>query len=407
MRRRSFELWGILTLLATSSCQCADENPGWELYEDIGLAEDLPAPVEDLPDAPPDLPPLTDTGWQPEEIVDNIPLSHALNERTSLAVDSAGTVYLGFHRCQTRDCDQVDLTMARRARGGQWTYETVKRQRGTFGIEVANPEQVVAAFLDHTDNTFKVAKRSGANLWEFNALGVRRTGPSDGLDITPDADRMFVTFANERGDPVSLFVHSQDEWRALQTLDIGEASAAYERGLASDNQGNLYLVHRGGPEPSPWGVARYSLRDGEWRERTYYQDMPRPRPSSLVVTRERKLCIAGDVANLWLTVTCGDMTNLERERWQLEEEVALGAGGYSSMLEGTDGSLYVAYPSQSNTALRLARKRPDSNRWNAETVFEKNAYGVSTIIDHDDLLMISYYTCGLQNCSLEVISRVQ
>lgn len=199
---------------------------------------------------------------------------------------------------------------------------------------------------------------------------------------------------------------AQGEWRGLENLDIGDASAAYERGLGSDDQGNMYLVHRNGPFGSPWGLARYNLRDGEWKERTYFERTPRPRPSSFVVKRDGKLCIAGDTNNLHLVVTCGDMTDLERDRWDLDEEVALGSGGYSSMLEGSDGSLYVAYPTDGNTELRLAKKDP-SDTWSFDTVFEKNAYGVSTIIDSRDLLVISYYTCGAQNCSLEVISRPQ
>ena len=390
-------------LIAASGCQCADSDPGWALYEDFGFGVDV---GPDLPLAP-DMGMLPDPPREPEEIAVDVPLSHALNERTALAVDEQGTVYLGYHACRTRACEQVDLTLGRRARGGDWTFETVKEQRGTFGIDVAVPEEVVAAFLDPTDNTFKVARRLGVDAWEFRALGVRRTGPSDGLDITADAERMFVTFANERGDPVSLFAMEDGVWRAAPTLDIGHASAAYERGLGSDDAGNLYLVHQQGDDPSPWGVARYSMRDGEWKERTYYQELPRPRPSSLVVTSDGQLCIAGDINFGRVTITCGDMTHLERKRWEFDEHVALGAGGYSSMLEGSDGALYVAYPSDSNTQLRLARKPADSDAWTIETVFEKNAYGVSTIIDSQNLLVISYYTCGSLNCSLEVISRRQ
>lgn len=410
MKTRNALTIGLLLTSIATSCRCGDEHPGWQLYEDVSLREDV-ANVEDLTvveDFGVDLPAETDAGWQPEEVVEDVPIDHALNERTSLAVDDDGTLFLGYHRCVDENCGEVDLVVARRARGAsRFTHETVKRQRGTFGIAVANPEEVVAAFLDPTDNTFKVSRRLGPNEWEFRALGVRRTGVSDGLDLAPDADRMFVTFANERGDPVSLFVLAQEQWRALASLDIGEASAAYERGLASDNQGNLYLTHRRGPDPSPWGVARYSLAAGEWTDRIYYEQTPRPRPSSMLVTDSRRICIAGDVDFRWLTITCGDMTNLERDRWQLDEEVALGAGGYSSMLEGTDGSLYVAYPSQDNTLLRLAEKPADSDVWSAQTVIERNAFGVSTIIDDADLLVISYYTCEGGRCSLQIVSQRQ
>lgn len=397
-------------LFASSSCQCSDNDPGWELYEDVELREDVgPPPADvgfDLPEPvdmfdPPD-------EWVPEEIVENVPLTHALNERTSLAVDENGTIFLGYHACASQQCDEVYLTIARKARGRGWTYERVKRQEGTFGIDVARPEEVVAAFLDPTDNSFKVARRISPNQYEFRSFAVRRTGRGDGLDIAHDADRMFATFANERGDPVSLFVLSQNQWRGLETLDIGaDASAAYERGLAADGQGNLYLIHRGGPFGSPWGLARYSLTEGAWLERTYYDGIVRPRPSSFLIREETgELCIAGDTATE-LVVTCGDMDDLARNRWSLGETVALGSGGYSSMLEGSDGSLYVAYPVGGNTELRLARKAPNDDIWTFETVFEKNAYGVSTVIDKDDLLVISYYTCGAQNCSLEVISRPQ
>ncbi len=398
----AYRIIAIAMAMMVSNCTCSDPNPGWEFEEDFELTSP-PPPIEDMPVSedftmPPDM-------WEPIEVVTNVPLSHALNERTSLAVDSNGTLFLGYHACTSRDCSAVDLVIARRARGQDWTFETVKRQRGTFGIEVANPEEVVAAFLDPTDNTFKVARRLAANDYELRTLGVRRTGVSDGLDITPDGERMFVTFANERGDPVSAFVLAQGEWRALQNLDIGDASAAYERGLGSDGQGNLYLIHRNGTFGAPWGLARYSLRDAEWKERTYFEQTPRPRPSSFVVKRNGELCIAGD-NNSSLVVTCGDMFDLERDRWNLAENVALGAGGYSSMLEGSDGSLYVAFPSDGNTRLRLARKSPEDD-WDFQTVFDKNAYGVSTVIDSRDLLVMSYYTCDAANCSLEVISRPQ
>lgn len=397
----SFLPIAVAAIVAASSCQCDDEHDGWDFYEDAGTEVDA-ATFEDVA-----LLPETDAGWQPEEVVPEVPIDHALNERTALTVDANGTVFLGFHRCREASCRDTELVVARRARESRrWTYETIKRQQGTFGIAVAIPEEVVAAFLDPLDNTFKVARRTGADEWELRTLGVRRTGPADGLDLAPDGERLFVTFANTRGDPVSLFALADGEWRQLESLDIGDASAAYERGLASDGQGNLFLVHRRGSDPAPWGIARYSAAEGRWRERTYYDVIPRPRPSSLVVSDTRRVCIAGDVS-FGLMVTCGDITNIERDRWRVGDQVALGAGGYSSMLEGTDGALYVAYPAAGNTELRLAKKEPDADEWTVETVANKNAYGVSTVIDDDDLLLISYYTCRGITCSLEVLSRRQ
>lgn len=390
-----------------SSCTCADEHGPWDLVEPYGDAGvDVSESVDstftlDLAD---DVPPPPDE-WVPDEVVTDVPMSHALNERTSLTVDANGTLFLGYHACHNARCSNPSLVIARRQRGGEWTHETVKSQRGTFGIAVSQPEHPIAAFLDPTDNTFKVARRDAPNRYDIRTLGVRRTGVSDGLDLTPDAGRMFVTFANERGDPVSLFVHAQGSWRALENLDIADASAAYERGLGADDEGNMYLVHRNGSFGSPWGLARYSLAEGHWGERAYFQSSAL-RPSSLVVKRDGELCLASDIFNSELVVTCGDMDNLERSRWDLGEDVALGSGGYSSMLEGSDGSLFVAYPTNFNTELRLARKNP-SDVWDVQTVFNKNAYGVSTVIDQRDLLVISYYTCGSATCSLEVISRPQ
>jgi hypothetical protein len=76
------------------------------------------------------------------------------------------------------------------------------------------------------------------------------------------------------------------------------------------------------------------------------------------------------------------------------------------MLEGNDGTLYVAFNDSSRNALRMGRRFTDGT-WQFEDIYDGTTFGVSTVIDKDDLLIISFYDCDGARCSLKVITRPQ
>ncbi len=396
----------VFLVLLTGCSNCEDRAVGWDLQEELPEDRLNNVPINGDPiliDAGFEVDlggPAVDMGWVPEEVVPDVSFQRALNDRTSLAVDDDGTIWLAYHSCPTQQCLDVQLSMAYKRRGGVWQFEDIKRQDGTFGVNVAVPNEPIVAFLDPTDNTFKAARRVADGEYEFHRFPVTRTGVSDGFDLTPDGERMFFTYANTQGDPVRLFVFSRGEYLSLPNLDIGNAQAALERGLGADGQGNLYLVHRRGRNQD-WGVAVFSLEQSAWLGTQYYGGFDPEHPSSLVVWPSGMACIAAD-DNSRLAVTCGDLMDLDSDiRVAQGERLA----GYSSMVGGQDGTLYVAY-NDSNDDLRLAKFRADGSI-EVETVFVGETYGVSTAIDADDLLVISYYTCTNGSCRLEVISRPQ
>ncbi len=428
-----------ITLLPWTACTCEDESalPEWELLEpgaptttpapadlpddlaqDQDASEDLPDDiatdvVEDLPDAPLDAPdqPQTpidlppDVPWTPE-VVEEVSREQALTERSSLSVSDDGTVWLGYHSCADTQCSDPRLTVAIQQRAStMWAKESIARQRGTFGLSVYNNAPFVA-YLDDINQQFRVSRRTSAGLWPPEALPVTYTGVSDGLDLTQDSTNLYVTFANNNGDPVSLFTMNMTQpqlaWRELRSLDVGRAHAALERGLQADGQGNLYLVHRDG-ELGPYGVARYRLRDNLWDRRTYYAD-PSLIVSSMVARDSGDICMSsGDnqYINPRLTLTCGRISRLERDAWVLEGEPI---SSYSSLIEGRDGSLIIAYNYGNNERLKVARRYPDGT-WDVRTAFDGPSYGVSTAIDPDNKLLISYYTCRQNRCTLEFLRQ--
>jgi hypothetical protein len=407
---RKFIFIAVLGLISSQGCTCLDDPEPWTFEErlddpdaagDAAIDADVGEDASDMEVEPP-IP-----GPSDETVVEGVPREFAGRERTSLAVDDRGTVWLGYHRCIDDFCDRTMLTLANRRRGESWRYEDIQEQRGTFGVDVAVNGRPVAAYLSPLDNTFKVARRTaGVEKFEVRTLGVRRTGPSDGLDLARDGDRIFVTFANQQ-DPVSTFVLEDGAWSVVDSLDVRDASAAYERGLRADGDGNLFLVHQGGTG-QPFGIAQFSLERDEWIDRTYYADSTL-RPSSLVVTRDKRLCMAGHVADFsgnpygFIGFSCGDMSDLAQEFQTFRGEPTTD---YSSMLEGNDGTLYVAFNDASRAALRLGRRFTDGT-WQFEDIYDGTTFGVSTVIDKDDLLIISFYDCDGPRCDLKVITRPQ
>lgn len=431
--RQHMMLGAICMLLPLSACNCEDDTGAdpWELTEpwpdmalppdmamepDLDMAPDLDLAPDlfeepDLPPPPPDIPP--EIPWE-KEVVAEVPRSQALNDRTSLGVGEDGTVWLGYHPCDDDQCIVSWLAVAiDRPDGQDWTIERVAEQRGTFGLDVHVNEPWVA-YLDEVNNQFRVARRNlsgrGPQAWTKIPMPVDFTGPYDGLDLTHDDDFIYVTFASELDRPVELFAFDKrpgadsSEYIQLSSLDVGAASAALERGLQADGKGNLFLVHREG-DTGPYGVARFRLRDNIWDRQAYFGD-PGIVVSSMVARENGDICMSNTVpdglfADGYLEMTCGKMNDLRRGLWRHQDE---SVSSYSSLIEGTDGSLIIAYNAGGNTELRVARRYPDGT-WDIRTVFDGSSYGVSTALDTQNRLLISYYTCSRNRCTLELLRQ--
>ncbi|MBA2662365.1 MAG: hypothetical protein H0U74_08715 [Bradymonadaceae bacterium] len=418
-------------LFPLAGCDCSDQYNAnrWEFYEPFGpdaqleldagpiLADDVVV-IEDVgPDVPyvwdvplieeeiwvaPDVPrevPWEEGTWTPQVVDSNFSFNHALNDRTSLVVDEDGTMWLGYHSCPDRACSAAQLTVGRRPVGGSWSFENIQRHEGIFGLEVIDAEQPIVVYPDPFDNVLKVAMRQGRNRWDIESLPVRGGG-YDGFDVTRDRARFYVSFASRLSSTVEFFAYNTADnnalWRRLPSLPNAH-SAAFERGLGADNAFNLYLVHRR-EENGPYGLARYSLASNEWSEKKYFGD--NSLVSSFVIRRNGELCMSSTTGNN-LVVTCGDMSNLARSRRVFSDQRVTY---YSSMLEGKDGTLFVAYHGLDRNDLRVAR-RTHTGQWTTEVALNSEAYGVSTAINHNDEIAISYYSCASSICSVQVLEK--
>lgn len=414
--------------LSLTHCTCVDEDDSmWTFFEPWDEADVLegddagPGPVLD-PDVV--VPPIDDDiytlpdiveevieeeivdpreweegEWTTETVASDFPFSQVLNERTSLVVDPQGTMWLGYHACNDRSCSNPRLVIARKAIDGAWTHESVQNHRGLFALTVIRSEEPIVAYVDDQDQSFKVAMRRGRNDWQIQRLDVERAGAFDGFDITRDRGRYYVSFASGESSSVDFFVYdvaaSQPRWRRLPSLDEAY-SAALERGLGAGNDFNLYLVHRQSRFGS-YGVGRYSLGEQRWQGQTYFNHTDLV--SSFVVRRNNDLCMSHTRTDR-LVVSCGDMNNLSRETRVFAEPIS----GYSSLIEGRDGSLFVAFHGRDNTSMRVAR-RDARQQWEVETAFQGSSYGISTAINHHDQLAMSFYTCANSLCSLRVLQK--
>ncbi len=424
-------LW-LLLLLPLASCDCSDqENANWtffEPYPDVEIPIDIDAGYfndvdehqdifeefdididfdaePEVPDAwvPPDVERDTDWNegeWTTEVVDTNFSLTHALNDRTSLVVDDDGTMWLGYHSCTDMFCNTPNLTIARRPVTRGWTRKTVQEHEGIFGLEVINPEEPIAVYPDPADNYLKVAQRNSTGSWNVESLGLRGGG-NDGFDVTRDRARFYVSFAHRLTSTVDFLVYNTasvaPRWQQLPQL--AEAySAAFERGLRADNKFNLYLVHRRS-QSGAYGLARYSLSENKWTQRSY---LPEDHlVSSLLIRRNGDLCMSSSSEAGTLIVTCGDMQNLTRERKVFSGERVTY---FSSMVEGDDGTLFVAYHNQDTNSLRVAR-RTHRGQWTTETAFTSDAYGVSTAINDRQEIALSFYSCEASRCSVQVLEK--
>lgn len=411
-------LAGVCLGLPLSGCNCDDETEDtpWELtdpFPEDDLAFDMPPDL--APDMPEDMPPEIDMmieippeiPWE-REVIEEVELQQALNDRTSLDVGEDGTVWLGYHSCNDSICSDPYLSVAIEEQDSrQWRFEDVARQQGTFGL-IVYKDQPWVAYLDEINQQFRVGYRLESGEWVKWPLPVNFTGAYDGLDLTHDDDHLYVTFASSLQTPVELFGldmrRSNSEFISLAKLDVKEASAALERGLAANNQGNLFLVHRDGSS-GPYGVARYKLEDNLWDRQSYYSD-PSITVSSMIARENGDICMSSTVDGGFIgdgvfEVTCGKLNNLRRQVWRYDNE---SLSSYSSMIEGQDGSLIIAYNAGGNSRLRVARRYPDG-QWDFRTVFNGSSYGVSIAIDTDNKLLISYYTCEGSRCTLEMLRQ--
>lgn len=434
MRRLNFLLLAFLMPLAGCNCQ-GDYDSGWVLEDDWPFEADVvdatPGPdVAAEPDAvgPPDTWPQADIReddvretdaheepWQPEEVEPSIPGTHALTDRTSLAVDPEGTLWLGYHACNDYECSRPMLRVVHKKIGQDWVGEDIRAHEGIFGVSVVKPGEPLIAYPDSFEAVYRADLRAPNGQWRTHTFDVPR-GSSlqyDGFDIAQDGDSYFISFAPNDAPEVSFYGlnvrDAQPRWKRLQPLQIRNSQAAMERGLRADRGNSVYLVNRNG-STGLYGVYRYDETINRWPQSVEFdaawEDLF---VHSLYITRDYRLCMSGSLsatdvyASTSLMVTCGSMFDLTQEVHVFGEEL-LSPEHPSSIIEGTDGTLYVAYNPRGNRELRVASKRPGESRWKIETAWDGPSYGVSTAIDLAGDLVISFYTCDeLDRCSLKVV----
>jgi hypothetical protein len=416
-----------LLVLPLSGCQCQDTMPvGWELEEPEGdaMADVVPdaPPMDVQPDVEPDTrdigPDTRDVvdirdaepdidAWQPEELFDVPCTESELNDRTSLAIDDNGTLWLGHHKFQRPDCSNPTLVVNRKRLEGRWVREDIQPHEGIFGLSIIDDNRPIAVFPDRRDGTFEAVHRRGNRDWEFHTfdIGSHRVRRGDGFDVTNDGERFFVTFAGNNAPQVRLFSaeagNGAPDWESRRSLFVEDPSAAMERGLRADTDDSVYLVHEN-EERNRYGLARYDKDDDLWKDRVYFNDANRrARVHSFVIREDFELCMSSRLQGQ-LLVTCGTMFDLQQDRTLFDQEISRRYP--SSMIEGDDGTLYVVFHPDDNSELRVA-KRPPGGEWSVQTVYDGSSFGISTAIDMTGDLVMAFYTCGErgQECTLKVL----
>ena len=429
-------LIGIIVLsMGSGSCTCHDGAYGepWELTEEFENegdgavdfdADDTGVDTSDTTDIGPDTSDTSDTldtrdtedvpdtepedPWEPIDVDPSVPFQNALTDRTSLAIDENGTFWLGFHTCDTRDCSDSTLAVARKPQGEEWTVEEIERHSGIFGLEIMEPERPVVVFTQDLDDSFKSATRLGEPSWAVRQFPVVRNGRGDGFDITHDEERFYVTFAGDGAPQVELFTRPQgaspDDWVRRDSLAVRDPQAAMERGFRADTNGSAYLVHRSDSQGT-YGISRYDFGLDRWPQSEYLDEYDSIFVHSFYITDDFRLCQSGNFQDE-LVVMCGSMFDLTADSRHFRTE-HLAPRHPSSIIEGDDGTLYVAYNPEGNDELRVARLRPGrswTTGWETITVYDGPSYGVSTAIGLNGDLAISFYTCDDNDvCSLKLV----
>jgi hypothetical protein len=433
MKQLQLSRWFVLIavgLLPWTGCDCTDSvetTEPWvfEESEDLGPTDlgDLDAEdtrdIIDVADAPPNISdtpePLDLDGWEPENVIDEVECSDARNDRTSMAIDSEGTVWFGYHRYEgtaEEPCSRSILVLAHRRVGGEWKFQELERHRGLFAIEVVEPGQPVVVYPDPFDRQFEGWMRRPNGSFDrhiFDISPYRITG-SDGFDLTQDGRRFFVTFAPNRGSEVLLFSYdtasNNPSWQSRRNLQAENPSAAYERGLRAHPDDGVYLVHRNDDIEAGgrYGIARYDKAMNRWTETAYFDDGNQfAEVHSFAVMKDGDLCMASQWSGS-LMVTCGDMQNLQSEQRRFPEELLPGWRYPASLVVGDDSTLYAVYNPADNAMVKVA-KRVAADDWEILEVYRGSSYAVSTSIDQTGDLVIGFYTCGGRDgtCSLKVI----
>lgn len=410
----------LLALLSFSNCRCADQRSydDWEFERRDTTSDDRFDAISTFP--PEDVGPV-DTGsldvadgredtnkWQPEEVLPEIECRDALNDRTSLIVDSDGTLWLGYHHFRGENCRNPTLVVAHKRVGGEWVEEDLQPHNDIFGLSTINPGRPIAVYPDTDAGTFKASHRMGDQDWRTHVfdIGDREVQTGDGFDVTQDGTSFWVTFAGDGASEVNLFEYdlssaSRSRWTERAPLEVEDPRAAMARGLRAGSSDSVYLVHRSARRDR-FGLARYDKNSDMWPERGYFGDRDADaRVHSFAISSEFGLCMSSRIFTR-LLVTCGDLSNLERSRMMFDTQ-SIPQSYPSSIIEGRNGTLYVAFHPSDNSELRVAKLPPGGN-WSIRTVFDGPAYGVSTAIDTSGKLVLGFYTCDeTDRCSLKVL----
>jgi hypothetical protein len=419
----------VATLVPLSGCNCNDGyEPGWEFQEDWQFGQDaavdIGPDVEDVWDGSPDAEDVVDVAdvadaepdvdavdpWQPEQ-VESVSRDQALTDRTGLAVDPDGTLWLGYHECGDFGCNEPQLKVVHRPFDGPaddgWSGQIIHPHEGIFGVSVIEPGRPIVVFPDSYDQTYKAAMRQPDGDWEMHTFPVSRSlqPRGDGFDVTNDGTSYFVSFAPSNASAVEFYAFdtsaANPTWQRKTPLSVANPQAAMERGLRADDGESVYLVNHS-RESGTYGVYRYDEELDAWPQSVELDQYAIAFVHSLIITRDFQLCMSGDYEGD-LLVTCGSMFDLTLDSKHFSRE-PLAERHPSSIIEGDDGTLYVAYNPPGNTELRVARRHPTSGTWTIETVFDGPSYGVSTAIAKSGDLVISYYTCDdTDRCSLQVL----
>ena len=407
-----------LSLSTLEGCRCHDEDEYIWIFEepedDVGVGEDVGVIEEEEPEDPedwdwafpdpeiePDPPEWEETRWEVEVIEGAIPRSFADNDRTSVIVDRAGTVWLGYHRCGDPSCLDPELVVGHRRAGQQnWVWEVIEGHRGLFGLEIIEADRPMVVYLQALSRELRVAMRQANGRWVIEPIPVEDADGADGFDVSRDRARFYVSHASRSRGNIEFFEYNTAAvvpfWRRLRPRE-GARSAAYERGLRGGNRLNFYLVHQ--DIESGYRLSEYDLGGDEWvRSSAQFPGAL----SSLLVRQNGEICTAGPASG-FLRVTCGSFEEpLERE------ERLHGRSVYylSSMIENRAQTLFVAYHDDLRKDLHVARK-VEGQEWKTENVEAGETFGISTAVDHRDHLLMSYYYCESSICEVRLMERAR